>query len=475
MLVLLFGISVQKCENPILEDISECSDEEILKIIDIAFSEEKNILGKGGFGLVAKIIWKGKEAAVKKIKIPRKNENDKSKEIPPSIKKEIDLLVELKGNKAVVEVYKNLHDEKNDLIYIFQEKLFDSSYKNDHFEEETNLLKEILEEKEKQGGLTESDPNTVTKELSLQKEKSLEFKDLDLDELENLQNFVMARDLLNNSIEIGKSIQALHEQGYSHQDIKPENLMAADEAQTKFKLIDLGYTIEFNKEVRGGTLAYFSYSKLLKNVPMKRSEVKPKKEPKTGEDKDINPEKSQNDNVKLKRPQGWIEDKGDEQFDEEGYEEYFAMPFYTLYKDKDGLVFDSEGQVKGNPVATAYQDVYAFALTMSEMTIYSGIFRNLFSGDLSRPSIEDIERILSKSFFEANYYTPLIGLDFVLRNVIFEQKEPSRQITTMEKLVAELEKYKVAWLKRKEAILNKADKLKIGKPKTIQIQQQNLI
>lgn len=66
-------------------------------------------------------------------------------------------------------------------------------------------------------------------------------------------------------LQVAMAIQNLHSLGFSHQNIKPENIVSMDAQMTDVRLIDFNYAVKHGAPGRGGTLRYNSPDKLENN------------------------------------------------------------------------------------------------------------------------------------------------------------------------------------------------------------------
>lgn len=448
MVVLASGCLSEICVNPNPATKTGCNKEENIKQLQDIFEVKSNVFARGSFGEVSKILWGDKVAAVKKVNFG----DNKSKQ--EEIERETKTLEALQNSGAVVKCHQKYRDKEN--MYVIQEMLYDSTFNVDAILEQEKKELTVITDQIKKDKLKMS-----KEELQVIKTRvnegiasgKLKFNDMNMITLERLQSFFLAREKLKRIIKMAEKVDLLHKAGYSHQDIKPDNIMAIDEDKTDFKLIDLGFTVLKGEPSPGQSIGFASFSKLIKNIPEKRSDLDPP------------PKKSE---VVLENfPDDWIYDNGDEIFKDD--EDYQQMSFYKLFRDSDGK------NKKDPEPASFYHDVYAFALMICQIVYEQNIFKNLDQKTIFESSIEDIERRLSKNLEISSYYSKLENLDKIIRKVIFQQDDSKNQITTMESLIKHLNQFQEKWLANSSFHLGMADFNLIGRPKAKDKNQRILI
>ena len=165
------------------------------------FFISKEILKKDENYLIIEMIIKKKDYIVKRVKID-------IEEIDERLKREINLLDQVKGSPHLIEFYDCIYNPEKNFLYIIKEKLFSS------------LKKKTLKNKNPK--------------------QRLEF-----------------------FINIGKGLLELHELGYIHNDLKPENIMVKSSSFEFPKIINFFLAGKIDEMSQGGTLLYVSYEKLV--------------------------------------------------------------------------------------------------------------------------------------------------------------------------------------------------------------------
>lgn len=169
------------------------------------FFSTKEILNKGNSSVIIQIKIKQKDYIIKRVKI--KN----LEEIKDNLSKEINILDQIKGNPHLIEYLDCIYNLQKNLIYIIKEKLY------------KNLEKKIF------------------------KKKSTKQK-------------------LNFYIQIAEGLLELHELGYIHNDLKPENIMVTNKNYSNPKLINFKLAAKIDEISQGGTLLFIPYEKLVNQI-----------------------------------------------------------------------------------------------------------------------------------------------------------------------------------------------------------------
>lgn len=175
------------------------------------------ILGEGGNGIVYSFIWKEEdgEAAATEV-VAKVNKSKYGSDI--SLINEVEVMATLKaeGLVHVPKFYGCFRDQSNK-IYVIMEKMIGDLFPVDCFERETDWFKSF-------------EDKTAVERLE-----------------------VYAK--------IAEAIQEFHGKGYTHGDIKPENLAWAlgENKEWVLKLIDFGSTAKNPTKNLGGTMKFWDY------------------------------------------------------------------------------------------------------------------------------------------------------------------------------------------------------------------------
>ena len=198
ILIVLITISKISCSN--LQDLKkECQLSDPNGELQKKFSSASQI-GMGTFGIVKKLELDGKEVVIKKIKIKTIN-------VVNALFNEIIILKKVINQDNLLNFYKCVFDESESTIYIFTELLQQDLLNDDKFRQKPQ------------------------------------------------------KDKIDFYIKLAEAIKSFHDLNFSHNDIKPANIMIKDDSYFP-KLIDFGLATELGKKTEGGSELYMPFEKI---------------------------------------------------------------------------------------------------------------------------------------------------------------------------------------------------------------------
>ena len=174
------------------------------------------LIGEGAFGKIKKIRFAGRIVVVKELSLPKLH--PEFHQMKQMVQKEIDIFA-LVGR-----------GESRDYFPEFIDCVKDSSNKDSLI---IWIIQESLETDFKKPGICDSFIDKFS-----------------------------PRERIEKYIGLMKGLKAIHDNGYAHEDLKPENVMSNDSEFSKLKIIDMGLAGKFTDIVMGGSVLYNSPEKV---------------------------------------------------------------------------------------------------------------------------------------------------------------------------------------------------------------------